>query len=360
MSKKAKVIAFYLPQFHPTPENDEWWGKGFTEWTNVGRAKKYYPGHYQPRVPADLGYYDLRIPDVREAQAKLAQESGIDAFCYWHYWFGNGRQLLDMPLKEVVRLGVPDFPFCLAWANHHWSRRHWSSIASRFDKTLLMKQEYTGIEDIDNHFHTMLPAFKDHRYFKVKGRLLFYIYSPGDVAAIDLFIERWRHLAQENDLPGFYFVGGCGIKKNIDNDCYKKCDAVNLDLKSKVFTLQNSKWGQRLSYIPIPVNIVRYKKAIKAWKDEILKRPKIYPTIIPNWDHSPRGGVSATILHRSTPELFKQHVEATLELIKDKSEDDKIIFLKSWNEWAQGNYMEPDVVFGKQYILALNKALTQE
>ena len=126
MSSKVKVIAFYLPQFHPIPENDEWWGKGFTEWTSVGRAKKYYRGHYQPRVPADLGYYDLRLPQVRQQQADLAKEAGISAFCYWHYWFGNGKQLLENPLQEVVKLGEPDFPFCLGWANHTWLNKSWN------------------------------------------------------------------------------------------------------------------------------------------------------------------------------------------------------------------------------------------
>ena len=128
---KAKVIAFYLPQFHPIPENDSWWGKGFTEWTSVGKAKRYYYGHYQPRIPADLGYYDLRLPQIREEQAILAKEAGIAAFCYWHYWFGKGKELLEYPLKEVVRLQTPKFPFCLGWANHSWYNKSWNSEQQR-------------------------------------------------------------------------------------------------------------------------------------------------------------------------------------------------------------------------------------
>ena len=129
MQKKARVIAFYLPQFHPIKENDEWWGKGFTEWTNVGKAKPLFKGHYQPRVPADLGYYDLRMPEVREAQADMAREAGIEGFMYWHYWFGNGKQILERPFNEVLSSGKPDFPFCLGWANHSWTRRTWNSDA---------------------------------------------------------------------------------------------------------------------------------------------------------------------------------------------------------------------------------------
>lgn len=142
--KKAHVIAYYLPQYHPIPENDEWWGKGFTEWTNVAKAKPMFRGHYQPIVPADLGFYDLRVPEVREEQARLAQEAGIDAFCYWHYWFGNGKQLLERPLNEVVASGKPDFPFCIGWANHSWMKKSWNNQVSRFCQDLLIEQEYPG------------------------------------------------------------------------------------------------------------------------------------------------------------------------------------------------------------------------
>ena len=126
MNRKARVIAFYLPQFHPIPENDEWWGKDFTEWTNVGRAKPLFSGHYQPRVPADLGYYDLRLPEIREQQANMAREAGVEGFCYWHYWFGIGKRLLECPFNEVLASGCPYFPFCLGWANISWTKRNWN------------------------------------------------------------------------------------------------------------------------------------------------------------------------------------------------------------------------------------------
>ena len=189
MDKKAHVIAFYLPQYHPVPENDEWWGKGFTEWTNVAKAKPMFYGHYQPIIPADLRFYDLRLPEVREEQARLAKEAGIDAFCYWHYWFGNGKQLLERPFNEVVASGKPDFPFCLAWANHSWMKKNWNNAISRFCQDLLIEQEYPGIEDIKAHFYAILPALKDPRYYRIDGKLAFLIYAPTDIPDTALFMD---------------------------------------------------------------------------------------------------------------------------------------------------------------------------
>ena len=158
MNKRARVIAFYLPQYHPIPENDEWWGKGFTEWTNVGKAKPLFKGHYQPRVPADLGYYDLRLPIVREQQAEMAREAGVEGFCYWHYWFGNGKTLLAEIFDDVLKSGKPDFPFCLGWANHTWTRRNWNGAGKHKNEDLLL-QTYPGEHDHIQHFYNVLPAF---------------------------------------------------------------------------------------------------------------------------------------------------------------------------------------------------------
>ena len=170
---KARVLAYYLPQFHPIPENDEWWGKGFTEWTNVGKAKPLFPGHYQPHVPADLGYYDLRVPETREAQAQMAREYGIEGFVYWHYWFGNGKRLLERPFNEVLESGKPDFPFALAWANETWSGFY---HGLRDEKQILIEQTYPGEEDYIAHFNALLPAFKDKRYITCDGKPIFVIY----------------------------------------------------------------------------------------------------------------------------------------------------------------------------------------
>ena len=172
---KARVIAYYLPQFHPIPENDAAWGPGFTEWTNVAKAKPLFRGHQQPRIPADLGFYDLRLPEVREQQAQMAREAGIEGFCYWHYWFGHGKMLLQRPFEEVLQSGKPDFPFCLAWANHDWTTSTWQSQGG---SKMIAKQEYPGEKDYIAHFNYCLAAFRDHRYITVDGKPLFAIYDP--------------------------------------------------------------------------------------------------------------------------------------------------------------------------------------
>jgi lipopolysaccharide biosynthesis protein len=169
---KTRLIAFYLPQFHPIPENDAWWGPGFTEWTNVGRAKPLFRNHYQPKVPRDLGYYDLRVEETRIKQAEMAKRAGIEGFCYWHYWFGNGKRLLERPFNEVLETGNPDFPFCLGWANHSWSSKIWSPTGSK--NTPLIEQTYPGEDDIIAHFNANLEAFKDNRYIKINNKPVFF------------------------------------------------------------------------------------------------------------------------------------------------------------------------------------------
>ena len=361
MKDKTKVIAFYLPQFYPTQENNEWWGKGFTEWTNVGKARPLYPGHYQPRVPSELGYYDLRLDDIREEQIKLAKEAGITAFCYWHYWFGNGKQLLEKPLQSHIKNSKNDFPFCLGWGNHSWAKKNWNKDVSRFDNTTLIKQTYPGTKDIDDHFNTMLPAFKDNRYLRIDDKLVFYIYAPELIPDINYYKNRWQELAQNNGLNGFFFVAGTTELSKLELPNIKGCDAINLDLRNYAFFKKNPVFWRRLSYLfPFPMYIKRYSKAIKLWQNDIFYKENIIPTITPNWDHSPRSGKSATILHGSTPELFEKHVENTLEYLKKKPDNRKIVFLKSWNEWAEGNYMEPDMRYGKKFIHALKSVLDKE
>ena len=186
--KKARVISFYLPQFHPIPENDKWWGKGFTEWTNVAKAKPLFKGHYQPKIPADLGFYDLRMNEARVAQAQLAQDAGIEGFCYWRYWFGKGKELLDTPFKEVLASGKPDFPFCVGWANHSWSSYTWEKGSSKVSDVLLMEQTYIE-EDYVAHFYELLPAFRDRRYITVDGKPLFVVFDPMAIPDASVFIN---------------------------------------------------------------------------------------------------------------------------------------------------------------------------
>jgi hypothetical protein len=384
--KKVRVIAFYLPQFHPIPENDAWWGKGFTEWTNVGKAKPLFRGHYQPRVPADLGYYDLRMPEVREAQAEMASEAGIEGFCYWHYWFGNGRQLLERPFNEVLESGKPDFPFCLGWANHSWSNKSWHA-GLRFSKeSVLMDQIYPGKEDHTEHFFTLIKAFKDKRYLYVDGKPLFVIYDPFDIPDVKSYISLWKELAIKNGLNGLYFVAVAHnlIGFHLDKDKMKRYYVPNSKESSDIyynnvldmgFDAVNSRGSFRAELIVKGRYLKVFQYAInKLLGNVIISKYKysqiidylyvkedswenVYPTIIPNWDRSPRSGKQAIIWHGSTPELFGKSVKKALETIKNKTDEHQIMFLMSWNEWAEGNYIEPDIIFGRRYLEVLKDAL---
>ncbi len=365
---KPKVIAFYLPQFHPTPDNDIWWGKGFTEWTNVGKAKPLFPGHEQPKVPADLGYYDLRLPEIREAQAQMAKDAGIYGFCYYHYWFGNGKEELELPFNEVLRLGEPDFPFMLCWANESWHKKFWNKDGEGTSKQLLVEQTYPGEEDHIEHFYRLLPAFKDSRYIKVAGKPVFMVYRPDQLPNADKFISLWNKLAEENGFKGIFFIGqkradiefkldDKGTFNKLKSQGYNGLNIVRLiavhEQKSK---LSKAIYHGIRKLFKLPM-IYRYKSMMKYAVKEIDKTEGIYPTIIPNWDHTPRSGVGGRVFIGSTPTLFERHVTNIIDITKDKSRSDNFVFLKSWNEWGEGNYIEPDLKYGKAYLDVLASKL---
>ncbi|MBO8478448.1 MAG: glycoside hydrolase family 99-like domain-containing protein [Bacteroidetes bacterium] len=369
---RARIIAFYLPQFHPFKENDEWWGKGFTEWTNVGKAKPLFKGHYQPRVPADLGYYDLRLSIIREQQAAMAKEAGVEGFMYWHYWFGNGKTLMANIFDEVLTTGKPDFPFCLGWANHSWTRRTWNCSAQYQQDMDLIKQEYPGEEDHINHFYNILPAFLDKRYITVDDKPIFIIWSPLDIPNVSGFIKLWNDLAHQNGLKGIHFVGIWTTGTNPDEIETKELlfklgfDALTL---SSLAMAQKQSIGRIKNRLIIELNkrfpryapLMKYKYSdiINNFYSEFDSQENIYPTIIPNWDRSPRGGRRAVIYTGSTPELFGKMTAMALDKIKNKQDEHKIIFLRSWNEWAEGNYMEPDLRFGLGYVNMLKKMIVK-
>jgi hypothetical protein len=352
-----KIIAYYLPQYHPVKENNEWWGPGFTEWTNVGKAKKLFRGHYQPKVPKDLGYYDLRIPEVRKRQAELASEAGVDAFCYWHYWFGNGKRLLEMPFNEVLKSGEPDFPFCLGWANEPWKAKVWDASSTKRDRVLI-EQEYPGEQDYREHFYALLDAFKDKRYVRRNGKPVFVVYKPFLIPDIEKYISTWNQLAVKEGLgEGIHFIGHTEKSREVEPILQMGFNAVNI--------VRNGEYAHNrdlMKKIVIPTIIykmfkqplkISYSLMIKYFVQEQEKQANIYPSIIPNWDHTPRSGKKGSVFHNSTPELFAKHVEDVFDVVKNKDTEDQIIFLKSWNEWGEGNYMEPDLKFGKRYIEVL-------
>ena len=363
---KPIVIAFYLPQYHPIEENNNWFGEGFTEWTNVGKAKPLFKGHYQPRVPADLGYYDLRIPEVREKQAELAKEAGVTAFCYYHYWFGNGHTIMERPLTEVIEYGKPDFPFCLCWANHNWAKKEWNPDTKSLRQEPLITMAYPGINDAIKMFNHLLPAFKDKRYLRIDGRLAYMILDVKKISYFEEMKNVWNQLAKENGLPEFFFMSYTTNIADFDDETIRKTDVVGLDLIRNIELKQNySKRSLIFNYyrnkiggiLRIPQFVFKYKDAMRYLLDKSCEDENKVPVIVPNWDWSPRRGAGGLIFTDSTPSLFKQHVKQALELIKRKPKNKQILILKSWNEWGEGNYMEPDLKFGKGYIQALKEAL---
>lgn len=363
------ILALYLPQYYPTPYNDKWWGKGFTEWTNVGKAKPLWKGHYQPKVPADLGYYDLRVPEVREQQAQLAREAGVTAFLYWHYWLGNGKRLLSEVFQEVLDSGKPDYPFALAWANHSWYAKDWND---RKKDVLIAEQTYPGIEDEKIHFNFLLKAFKDKRYFKVDGKPFFFIFHPQNLPIE--YITNFRKWTKEAGFPDIYLVANVlGDEESLEE--YKK-RGYNAIVRNRMLNILYESYdkmsfikeavirAERLfkqKFIGIPKGALDYSKVFHHFIHESDKQIGVIPEIFPNWDHSPRSGKTgaSTIYYNSEPQYFYEHVKDALNAIKDKPESEQILILKSWNEWGEGNYMEPDLKYGHGYINALQKALKE-
>ena len=366
MNKKARVIAFYLPQFHPFKENEEWWGKGFTEWTNVAKAKPLFKGHYQPKIPADLGFYDLRVPEVREEQAKMAKEAGIEGFCYWHYWF-HGHELMERPFWEVVKSGKPDFPFCIGWANETWKSKMWNKDGSLAKGTkILIEQTYSEEDDVA-HFKKLLPVFKDHRYITVNGKPLVFIHKGLDLPSHTIRI--WKELAKDNGLPGIHFVGrldgnhdindGISILRGIGFDAFK-IPKLPMIYESTSFMYKLMHEIKSLILYRGCRHVFKYKDVSDNLIDPIYyPKEDVYPAIYPGWDHSPRGGGNTLIITDNHPSLFKDNIRKVLKLIENKDEQHRIVFLKSWNEWAEGNYVEPDYKYGNGFLEALNDAIVK-
>lgn len=351
----GRLIAFYLPQFHPIPENDEWWGRGFTEWTNTAKAKPLFPGHCQPSVPADLGFYDLRLPETRAAQADLAREYGIEGFCYWHYWFA-GRRLLERPFAEVLKSGEPDFPFCLAWANETWTGI-WHGAANK----LLVEQTYPGLDDHERHFNYLLSAFSDERYIKVDGKPLYLVYRPHKLPDAKRVTDFWRELALKAGLKGLHLVA-CLHNEDAWDPAQMGFDAVNISNQIKITEVTPPTWTGRLvsslrmryrKALGYPLHIYAYKDAMRHFLDGARPHIECYPSVVPGWDNTPRSGTRGVVLHGSTPELFQEHLREAIDRVSSLPVEHRLVFVKSWNEWAEGNYLEPDLRFGRRYLEAV-------
>lgn len=382
MEKRARVIAYYLPQYHPIPQNDHYWGKGFTEWTNVAKSRPLFRGHMQPRVPADLGFYDLRLDEVRQAQADLAREAGIEGFCYWHYWFGDGEEVLEMPFNRLIETGKPDFPFCLGWANHDWTTKTWEKGKSKTVDTMIFKQKYLGAADNEKHFYRLLPAFRDPRYIKVDGKLLFVLFSPLLLENIEGFMAQWNELAKANGLEGFHFVANAhtlpdhmSLKnmRSLDEEVKKKVDRY-LDFGVDAVTTVNLKRAEirtggrlkkvfygalrRLKRMPA-VEKYDFSRVMRNYYSPLDEQENVYPMMLAGWDRSPRSGGKAVVYYGDTPAAFREAAEMAVRRVEHKDPEHRIVFLNSWNEWGEGAYMEPDLRYGRAKLDALKEVLEE-
>jgi lipopolysaccharide biosynthesis protein len=361
--RHIRPIAFYLPQFHPIPENDEWWGRGFTEWRNVVNARPRFRDHLQPHLPADLGFYDLRVPEVQEAQAALARQYGIQGFCYYHYWF-EGRRLLQRPVEQLLQNRRPDFPFCLCWANENWSRT-WDGQ----DRQILVAQTYSAADD-EAHFRALLPAFRDPRYITIDGRPLFIVYRAHQLPSPSETAARWQTLARAAGLPGLYLAyvevtaangpGGLipGFEAAIEfapdwghlpRPLPMRGQAPWRKIARKLGLSAQPALGQDIVY--------HYTDLIKSMLAKPVPSYLRFPGVTPSWDNSARRKSGARIFHGSTPDLYAQWLEAAVKRFQPPSPSEDFIFINAWNEWAEGSHLEPCQRWGHAYLEATARVL---
>ncbi|HPI41244.1 MAG TPA: glycoside hydrolase family 99-like domain-containing protein [Pseudobdellovibrionaceae bacterium] len=346
-SYDIKPIAFYLPQYHQIKENDMWWGEGFTEWTNVKKAKPNFEEHNQPHVPLSpptgLGYYDLRSQEVRERQAELAKQNGIFGFCYYYYWF-NGKRLLETPLNEVLRTGAPDFPFCVCWANENWTRT-WDGN----EKSILMEQNYDN-DSFKNFIQDLIPTLKDPRYIQVMGKPMLLVYRVDLIPDCRNVVKLWREEAQKQGLKDLYL---CAVQfKNINPLIYGFDAAV--EFPPHQFINQYTLYTQELKILNKDFKVdgvLDYKKTVHFALNKQIPNYPFYRGIIPAWDNTARRQNTPHLFIGSNPKLYGYWLS---EIIRQTYENihthDKFIFINAWNEWGEGCHLEPDVQHGHQYL----------
>lgn len=357
----AKLLAFYLPQYHPIPENNQWWGDGFTEWTNVSASRPRFYNHYQPHIPADLGFYDLRLEETRLAQAALAAKYGIDGFCYYHYWF-NGKRLLGRPLDEVLESKKPDFPFCLCWANENWTRA-WDGL----DRQVLIRQDYTKRDSLE-HLEWLSSVFQDSRYIKVNGNPVLLIYRYENIPDVKSYFQAWQQLIKGYGFEKIYL---CAVKTGFTVQSDEEIISLGFDSivdfqpNSNDFSVSNNFFQRFLHALKrnLPENLYQFLKLhgsaykivdYKAMVENILNKEwpvkyKKFPCIFPSWDNTPRRK-TPTIIYNDDAALYAQWLKSALLNVRHYAEEERFVFINAWNEWAEGCHLEPDKKNGRAFL----------
>lgn len=357
----VRAIAFYLPQFHPTESNNAWWGPGFTEWNNVVQARPLFKQHYQPRLPGELGFYDIRLPEVREAQADLAREHGLHGFCYHHYWF-HGDRMLDFLESELLRGGPPHVPYCLNWANESWTRV-WGA-----NPTAVLKSQHFSLEDDRRHINYLLPFFSQDNYIRVLGKPLLLVYRPANLPDSVATTEVWREEAARHGME--LYVCGVHTDQWRGEPAAAGFDAAveflpNLPLGMKRTGYHGwRRWTRRLL---LPNSVFRrslvysYSELMQFSSSANTVPFKVYPSVLPDWDNTPRRrGSAARIFHGSTAQQYEQWLRAVCQRFEPYGEDEDFVFINAWNEWAEGAYLEPDRCRGRSYLEATRRVLSTQ
>jgi lipopolysaccharide biosynthesis protein len=362
----ARAICFHLPQFHPIPENDAWWGKGFTEWTNVTKAEPLFAGHYQPQLPGELGFYDLRLPEARAAQAALAREHGIHGFCYYHYWF-NGRQILERPVAEILASGEPDFPFCICWANENWTRR-WDGQ----EREVLLAQNYSHEDDVA-HLHSLVDTFRDRRYIRVDGKPLFLVYRLFWLPDPSRTIATWRIEARKLGLGELFICNVEGTERDRGLAPLHGLDAAvefapDWAALPRPTLPPDPHWlgsllanrprlrdvAVRARLLPRPPyadsTVFSYPDLAAAMLAKPTPGYRRFPGVTPAWDNSARRRAGALIMADSTPEAYGAWLTQVVRRATAQQGADPIIFINAWNEWAEGSHLEPCQKWGRAYL----------
>lgn len=368
-----KVIAFYLPQFHKVAENEEWWGEGFTDWVSAKNAKPLYPGHYQPRIPAHDNYYDLLDKSAMEWQAKLAKKAGVYGFCMYHYWFGNGKQILEKPAENLLKWKDIDINYCFSWANESWIAS-WSKFTGnawtndmKLDKKknkngMLLEQTYGNEEEWKAHFMYLLPFFRDERYIKKDGKPVFVIYKPDNITKLKKMTACWNEWAIENGFRGIYVIGtNCKYEK------YNGLDAMLMyePNYTQYMDLESESWAEKLwqriqrECLKRNIKIMLLLNYARIWQRIVNRKSQknIYPGGYVDFDTSPRKGKMGRITYNASPRKFYRYFTKLYR--KTKEEKKEFLFLTAWNEWGEGAYLEPDKKYGVAYLNIIRRVIKE-